>query len=160
MEGIVETLTELQLDALREVANIGSGTAATALSEMLGRGVDISVPTVHALPLPDAFETVGRPDDPVSGVLVPVHGNLDATVLLAFRGADAAVMCTLLGVEPGSELATSALGEIGNILSASYLRAILTLTGLELEPQPPQVLETTVGTLAADLDALDGTLDP
>src|SRR2546421_4277350 len=98
MEDVMENLSELQLDALREVANIGSGTAATSLSEMLGRGVDISVPTVHALPLPAAFETVGWPDDPVFGVLVPVDGNLDATVLLAFRGADAAVMCTLLGV--------------------------------------------------------------
>ena len=42
---------EVQLDALREIANIGSGTAATALSSMLGRPVDISVPTALALPV-------------------------------------------------------------------------------------------------------------
>src|SRR2546421_11578203 len=113
MEEMMETLTELQLDALREVANIGSGTAATSLSEMLARGIDISVPTVHALPLPSAFEAVGGREDPVFGVVVPVDGDLDATVLLTFRGADADVLCTLLAVEPGSELAASALGEIG-----------------------------------------------
>ena len=48
--------TEMQLDALRELANIGSGTAATALSAMLGRPVDISVPSARALPLAEAVE--------------------------------------------------------------------------------------------------------
>ena len=40
-------LNEYQLDALREIGNIGSGNAATALSDMLDRSVTINVPTIH-----------------------------------------------------------------------------------------------------------------
>ena len=55
--------TELQLDALRELANIASGNAATALSQMLGREVELNVPRVLALPLADAVDACGSPDD-------------------------------------------------------------------------------------------------
>ena len=54
--------TEMQLDALRELANIGSGTASTALSGMLGRSVDISVPKAQALP----FSGASTPSAPPS----------------------------------------------------------------------------------------------
>ena len=54
--------SELQLDALRELANVGSGTAATALSSMLGQPVDISVPAALALPLADAVDATGASD--------------------------------------------------------------------------------------------------
>ena len=53
--------TDMQLDALRELANIASGTAATALSQMLGREVELSVPRVLALPLADAVDACGEP---------------------------------------------------------------------------------------------------
>ena len=53
--------TEMQLDALRELANIASGTAATALSQMLGREIELSVPRALALPLADAVDAAGDP---------------------------------------------------------------------------------------------------
>ena len=63
------TLTTFQLDALRELANIGSGTAGTALSQMLGRSVDISVPNALVLPLAEAVEAVGDAEEDVTGVV-------------------------------------------------------------------------------------------
>ena len=54
----METYSEMQLDALRELANIGSGTAATALSSMVGGPVDVSVPSALALPLA-IFNSIG-----------------------------------------------------------------------------------------------------
>ena len=53
--------TDLQLDALRELANIGSGNASTALSSMLGRSVDITVPAARVLPMADAVPAGGNP---------------------------------------------------------------------------------------------------
>src|ERR1700755_1011014 len=100
-------LSSLQLDALRELANIGSGTAGTALSQLLGRSVDISVPNAVALPL---AEGVG------AGVAIPRAGDMDAVVLLVFPVEDGGTLCGMLGVEAGTEDAISALGEIGNIL--------------------------------------------
>src|SRR6185503_3409160 len=93
-------LNDMQLDGLREIANIGSGTAATALSSMLGRSVDLNVPTALALALADAVYSVGRPDDEVTAVVLGVMGDLDATVVLLFDPTSAATICSLLGVDP------------------------------------------------------------
>ncbi len=137
---------EMQLDALRELANIGSGTAASALSSMLGRSVNISVPVALALPLADVVDAVGEPDAVVMAVVLPLVGDLDAIALLLFAPEDAAVLCGLLGVDVDSDVGISALAEIGNILGSAYIRALTTMTALALEPRPP---ETTTDMLAA-----------
>ena len=84
--------TDLQLDALRELANIGSGTASTALSSMLGRSVDISVPSAFVLPMAEAVEAIGDPEAEATGVVLGVVGDMPASVLLLFtperRAAD------------------------------------------------------------------------
>ena len=141
--------TPMQLDALRELANIGSGTAGTALSDMLGRSVDISVPNARVLPLADAVEAVGPADEHVTGVAIPLAGDMDAVVLLVFPIADADALCAMLGVEAGTEDAISAIGEIGNILSASYIGSLAAMTGLELDLTPPQTVTDMLGAIVA-----------
>jgi len=148
--------TELQLDALRELANIGSGTAATALASMLGREVELAVPRALALPLADAVDAVGPADATVSTVVLPIVGEIEALVLLLFPAADAATLCDLLGVEPGSEVGDSAIGEIGNILGTSYINALASMTGVALEPKPPHVVCDMLGAIVASL--LTGTV--
>jgi chemotaxis protein CheC len=130
-------LTELQLDALRELANIASGTAATALSQMLGRDVDLQVPRALALPLADAVDACGDPEDEVAGVVIPIEGGLPGHVLLVIPSELTERLCTLLGVDANSEVGDSALREIGNILGTSYLNGLASMTGLELMPCPP-----------------------
>jgi chemotaxis protein CheC len=151
------SFTTFQLDALRELANIGSGTAGTALSQMLGRSVDISVPNAFVLPLAEAVDAVGSPEEDVTGVVIPLQGELDAVVLLVFPVADAATLCGLLGVEAGTEVGLSALSEIGNILGASYVGAIAAMTGLDLDLTPPQtvtdMLAAIVSTVLASRSA-------
>jgi chemotaxis protein CheC len=152
--------TTFQLDALRELANIGSGTAGTALSQMLGRSVDISVPNAFVLPLAEAVDAVGAAEEDVTGVVIPLQGDLDAVVLLVFPVADAATLCGLLGVEAGTEVGLSALSEIGNILGASYVGAIAAMTGLDLDLTPPQtvtdmlaaIVSTVLASRAAETD--------
>jgi chemotaxis protein CheC len=143
--------SELQLDALRELANIGSGTASTALSSMLGRSVDISVPTAEALPFADAVDAVGPAERVVTGVVIGVNGDMAATVLLLLGESDAATLCGLLGVDPADELAASALGEIGNIVGASYINALSAMTGLALEPEPPQSATDMLAAIVASV---------
>jgi chemotaxis protein CheC len=150
---------DLQLDALRELANIGSGTASTALSSMLGRSVDISVPTAAALPFADAVEAVGPAERVVTGVVIGVHGDMTATVLLLLGDGDAATLCGLLGVDPADELAASAVGEIGNIVGASYINALSAMTGLTLEPEPPQSATDMLAAIVATVLAGRATGD-
>ncbi len=145
--------TDIQLDALRELANIGSGTAGTALSSLLGRPVDISVPKAAALELADAVEAAGDAEDIVWAVAVPVDGDLDATALLLVGEVDAASICGMLGVDAESEDGRSALQEIGNILVASYIGALATMAGFELDLRPPSsardMLAAVVATVLA-----------
>ena len=139
--------TELQLDALRELANIGSGTASTALSGMLGRSVDISVPRAQALPLAEAVAAAGDAEAEVTGIVLGIAGEMHGTVLLLVPPADADAICRMLGVEPDDEFARSALGEIGNIVGTSYINALAAMTGMEIEPTPPATATDMLGAI-------------
>ena len=139
--------SDLQLDALRELANVGSGTASTALSGMLGRSVDISVPRVNVLPMADAVGAFGDAEAEATGVVLGVNGDMAASVLLLFTPSDASAMCGILGVEAGTEIGDSALMEIGNIMGASYLNALGQMTGMELEPTPPAAATDMLGAI-------------
>jgi chemotaxis protein CheC len=143
--------TDMQLDALRELANIASGTAATALSQMLGREIGLNVPQVLALPLADAVDAVGPADATIDAVVIPLDGDISGLVLLLIPLEHAATLCQLLGVEPGTEVGDSALSEIGNILGTSYLNALAAMTGLTLEPRPPLFASDLLGAIVASV---------
>lgn len=143
--------TELQLDALRELANIASGNAATALSQMLGREIGLSVPRVLALPLADAVEACGSPDESITSVVIPLEGDIDGLVLLLISAEGASALCQLLGVEAGSEIGDSALREIGNILGTCCLNALASMTGLNLGPCPPHLTTDMLGAIVSSL---------
>ncbi len=150
---VTTPLDDMQLDALRELANIASGTAATSLSQMLGRAVDLNVPSARALSLADAVDAAGDPTQTVTGIALGVEGDLAGAVLLLVPPAHAATLCELLGVEPGSEVGDSALGEIGNILGAAYLMALGSMTGLTLLPTSPEVFTDLLGAIVASVIA-------
>jgi chemotaxis protein CheC len=139
--------TDLQLDALRELANIGSGKASTALSMLLERSVDISVPSVRALAFADAVEAIGDAESEITGIVLGTVGDLEGTVLLLVSPADADAICAILGVEPGSEYAPSALGEVGNIVGSSYINALAEMTGMAIEPTPPGTATDMLGAI-------------
>ena len=94
----IRSLKALQLDALREVANIGAGHAATALSQMIGSTIMISVPTINVSRLEEVPPQISAPEEPVAAVLMHMLGDLTGRTLLVFpqadggapRGADAA----------------------------------------------------------------------
>jgi chemotaxis protein CheC len=147
----VKTYSDLQLDALRELANIGSGTAASALSTMLGRAIDVSVPSAVALPLADAVDSVGAAEALVTAVVLPIFGELEAVVALLFKPEDATSICALLGVDADTDVGRSALGEIGNILGSSYVGALGAMTGLQMEPRPPEMVSDMLGAIVASV---------
>lgn len=147
----MSTYTETQLDALRELANIGSGQAAAALSTMLGHPVDISVPTAMALPLSEAVSVAGNPDEPRHGILVPIVGEFEAAVVLLVPDPDAVQLCSVYDLDPAGEDGASFLGEIGNILGTSYINVLAEMSGLDMEPAPPQVVHDMLGAILASV---------
>ena len=141
----IRSLTALELDALREIANIGAGHAATALSTMTGDTIMISVPMLNVAPLDEAVGRIAAPEEPVAAVLMHMLGDLTGRTLLVFPQRVAIRLAELmLRRPPGSstELGTleqSAIKEAGNILSGAYMNALSDFMGLMLLPSPPSL---------------------
>src|SRR5512147_1359885 len=92
----IRSLKAIQLDALREVANIGAGHAATALSQMIGGTIMISVPTINIARLEDVPPQVAAPEEPVAAVLMHMMGDLTGRTLLVFPKPTAARLAELM----------------------------------------------------------------
>ena len=141
----IRSLKPNQLDALREVANIGAGHAATALSQMTGCTIMISVPTINIAKLEDVPPQVSGPEEPVAAVLMHMLGDLTGRTLLVFPKPTAIRLSELMLRRPhGSskdlgELEQSAIKEAGNILSGAYMNALSDFMGLMLLPSPPSL---------------------
>jgi chemotaxis protein CheC len=141
----IRSLNPNQLDALREVANIGAGHAATALSQMTGCTIMISVPTINIARLEDVPPQVSGPEEPVAAVLMHMLGDLTGRTLLVFPKPTAIRLSELMLRRPqGSsrdlgELEQSAIKEAGNILSGAYMNALSDFMGLMLLPSPPSL---------------------
>ncbi|MBU3098594.1 MULTISPECIES: chemotaxis protein CheC [Clostridium] len=134
-------LTTMQLDVLQEVGNIGAGNAATALSELLNEKVDMSVPAVNIIPFDDIFSSIDV-EVVVIGVVVRVLGDIPGNILFTLeKDVALRIISGLVGEqqEQITELGNSALCEIGNIISSSFMNAIAELTKLEVRPSVPAV---------------------
>jgi chemotaxis protein CheC len=140
----LRSLKPNQLDALREVANIGAGHAATALSQMTGGTIMISVPTINVAALEDVPPQISAPEEPVAAVLMNMMGDLTGRTLLVFPKQTAKRLAELMLRRPvGSpegdltELEQSAIKEAGNILSGAYMNALSDFMGMMLLNSPP-----------------------
>src|SRR5579863_6318779 len=138
----IRSLKANQLDALREVANIGAGHAATALSQMTGGTIMISVPTINIARLEDVPPQITAPEEPVAAVLMNMLGDLTGRTLLVFPRPTALRLAGLMlnrraetEIDLG-EIEQSAIKEAGNILSGAYMNALSDFMGLMLLPSP------------------------
>ena len=143
-------LSDLERDALREVANIGAGHAAPALSQMTGSKIMISVPEVSVRALEQVAELVGPPDSIIAGVLMHVMGDLTGRTLVVLGESSARALCSLLlrrTVEgPGfDDMQQSTLKETGNILCSAYMNALSDFLGMMLVPSVPALVVDQAG---------------
>lgn len=142
------SLSMIQLDALKEVSNIGAGNAATALSMLLNKKIDMSVPSVNVVRLEDVVEATGEVE--VAGTVVRVLGDIAGNILLVFEEDTVKkIIGKLIGSEQGvdSEMGQSVLCEIANIISASYMNSIAQLTNLAIAPSVPAVAYDMLGAI-------------
>jgi chemotaxis protein CheC len=142
----VRELHALQRDALREVANIGAGHAATALSQLTNRRIMISVPEVNITRLEEVPEILGRADEVVAAVLMHMMGDLTGRTLVLFPEPSAKALCDILfRRSPGTTTAftpmeQSGLKEVGNILASAYMNALSDFMGMMLVPSVPSLV--------------------
>ncbi len=146
-----DTINTMYFDVLREIGNIGAGNATTAIANMLGLKVDMSVPSVELMGFQELPTAIGPEEDVIAGIYLEVIGDISGSMmfLLSLDSAHYLVN-TLMGRDPGyseefDEMDLSALKEIGNIIGGSYLSALSGLTNLNIQPSVPA--------LAIDMEA-------
>ena len=154
----LDQLNDMQFDVLREIGNIGAGNATTALSTMLNIKVDMSVPNVALLPFNEIASVVGSEEDTVVGILIQLDGEVNGMMVFIFDMKAAHHLVNSLmfrdihenednNIDSFSEMDMSALNEIGNIVSGSYLNALAGLTGLKMVCSVPSLTVDMVGAL-------------
>lgn len=154
-------LTPMQLDALKEVGNIGAGNAATALSQLLNRKIDMTVPAVNIIPLETVFSEIEQ-EELVIGVVVRVLGDTPGNILFVFDKETAmGIVESLTGNkdEDLSGIGGSVLCEIGNIISGSYMNAISKFTNLLIMPSVPAVTYDMLGAMLSTTFIESGQYD-
>jgi len=146
--------TDLQKDALREIGNVCAGNAATALSQLLDRKIEIVVPRILFLPIEQVPQAVGGTDQLVVGLMLRVLGDLPSNIIFIFSQRDALLLASLMtGRSPAggsrviSDIERSALKEVGVILANAYLGALGSFVGLGLVPTVPELIIDMAGAI-------------
>lgn len=148
----IDELNSLQIDVLREIGNIGAGNAATALSKMISKRIDMDVPKVNILEFKNVAELVGGPEVEVVGIYFKVTGDITGSIMFLLDKKSSKLLTNLLMGKPddGSELSEmefSALQEVGNILAGSYLSSLSSLTNLKLVVSVPSLAMDMAGAI-------------
>ncbi|WP_438803687.1 chemotaxis protein CheC [Paenibacillus aceti] len=146
-------MEEFKMDVLKEVGNIGAGNAATALSRLLNKPIDMAVPKVQMLPFEAISEQVGGAEQVVLAIFLRVEGDAPGN-LFFIQSPEAAkkLLHRLAGFEVEgedsfSEMEWSALSEIGNILAGSYLSSLADFTSLQMTPTVPALALDMAGAI-------------
>lgn len=141
----IDKITSIHLDILKEIGNIGAGNAATALSTLLNKKIDMKVPNVRIVSFDEIMELAGGPENVVACVFLRIEGDAPGSMffVLSLEQAEYFIhqmtgdTCFRFNSSPVSEIAFSALQELGNILSGSYLSSLSDFTNLNLYPSVP-----------------------
>lgn len=138
-------LNENHIDVLKEIGNIGAGNAATSLSQMLSKRIDMNVPEVSLLDYDNVINSIGGAENVVVGILVSFEGDIDGVILFLLKKEfvhlilNSLMGTELQGFEDISEMEMSALSEIGNIMVSSYVNSISSLTSMMIDITVPSL---------------------
>lgn len=146
-------LSPVAIDCLREIGNIGSGSAASALSTMLGKSIDMRVPDVRVLDYQQVIDEMGGPEKIITGILVRLSGDIKGMIMFLLEDSFARVVLSTfmdkqeVAVVSLNETELSAISEMGNIMAGSYLQALSTLTGLTIDMSVPSMKVDMLGAI-------------
>jgi chemotaxis protein CheC len=137
-------LSELHISVLSEIGNIGCGNAATALSTMLDQMVDMSTPEVGVSNYNEAYEKLGGAEKIMVGVLLWLSGDMNGMIMFLLDGDIACSVINMLAYtdykhyDDIDDVGYSAINEVANIMSGSFVRAIAEMTGMFIDISPPE----------------------
>ena len=140
----LETMSNQYFDVLKELGNIGAGNATTALAQMLQCKVDMSVPQVKLLEFKDVATLMGGEEQLMAGIYLGVEGDITGSIMFLLEQKSARhLVGKLMGMptegDTFTEMEISALQEVGNIITGSYLNSLSMMTNLKIYPTIPSL---------------------
>jgi len=153
MMGSLENINEIHIDVLKEIANIGSGNAASSLSRMIGRSVDIQIPEISIKGFNEATEVLGGPEAIMCGTLLFLSGGIKGMMMFLLP---VDVVCDLVNMlmftdikshEEIDEMGYSIIKECSNIMSASFVTAVADMTDMVIDISPPEATLDMLGSI-------------
>jgi len=149
-----DVLNADHIDILKEIGNIGAGNAATALSKLLNKKIEMNVPDVKVISFDEMMEVVGGADNVVASVFLRIEGDVSGNMffILSLEQAERFIQQmtgdkNLTFANETTGLGVSALQELGNILAGSYLSALGDFTKLKLYPSVPALSIDMIGAI-------------
>ena len=155
-----ESMDDIEFDVLTEIGNIGAGNATTALSQLINARIDMRVPKVELLTFAELAEVIGGAETLVAGILLSLEGDIQGSMLFILESNAARLLVQQLmgckddSTEQFTEMETSALQEIGNIISGAYLSAISSLTNMLITASVPSLAFDMAGAILS-IPAID-----
>lgn len=147
----LEEMSTTYYDVLKEIGNIGAGNATTALASLLQSKVDMKVPNVMMLDFKDVGNLLGGEEQELVAAYLGVEGDITGSILFLIQKETAMMMAKkLLGDYCGEdfgEMERSAVKEVSNIITGSYLNALATLTNLTIYPSVPDLAVDMAGAI-------------
>lgn len=148
-----EVISNVHMDALQEISNIGLGNAATALAELLNKRIEIAVPKARFLDFEQVYTLTGGIEEVVSCVNLSLEGDIPGTVMFMFSEQSTYnLVDMLMGYELGTtstldDMGVSAISEIGNVLTGSFINAIGSMTSLKMNTSVPMFAFDMLGAI-------------
>src|SRR5690625_1639594 len=141
----VNNLSHIHIDALREIGNIGAGNAATSMSTLINKRIEMDVPSVNIVTFDEMMDIVGGPEELIVAMFFRICGDAPGTVylMLSIEEAESLIshisddISLNLRSEQPDELALSALKEVGNIITGSYLSALSDFININMQSSVP-----------------------
>lgn len=144
MDKDFKNLNNIHFDILKEIGNIGAGNAVTSLAKLLNRKIDMSVPMVNLVDFKEIADFIGGGDQLIVGILIGISGDINGMMMFIVRRDSAHTLLNILMGEKErnelsefTEIELSALQEIGNILTSSYLGSLSSLIDKRIIPSIP-----------------------
>ena len=144
MESLLK-LTDMEKDALKEVGNVGTGNAATALSKLLNKHVEIIIPETKFIPIKDFAKELGGPETVVVSTYLEIFGGLTGEAVFVFpvksaeKIVDVMMNCPVGTSKIMDEMAQSAFKEMSNIFTGAYITSLGDMMQAKLFPSVPHI---------------------
>ncbi|HGM3506657.1 TPA: chemotaxis protein CheC [Clostridioides difficile] len=144
-------LDDAHIDALREIGNIGSGNAITALASMINSNIEVLIPMVKILEYNEATNLLGGPENKVVCILLDMKGDINGMfIFLLDESITQLMLSSLFNKEEAlldeiEEVEISAIKEIGNIMASSYVNAIASMLNMTISISVPDICIDMVG---------------